>query len=96
VASGILDPAAFTELARAQAGDLRVILDDGSVYRAYHPGGREAILVDRYGRIRLRRVWGADAEEEIHRQVEAAIAEAGEEGAAQWLAQGGRAVIPRP
>lgn len=90
VASGILDPAAFTELARAQAGDLRVILDDGSVYRGYRPGYREAILVDRYGKIRLRRGWGADAEEEIRRQVEAILAEPFEEGMVRLLVQGGQ------
>ena len=78
IGSGLIDPERFRALAAEQADGLQVALDDGSVYEEYRPAYGELFLIDRSGRLRWRRNWRGEEQEEILRRIGEVVAEEGE------------------
>ena len=79
VGAGLIDTERFSALAEEQAGELRVAFDDGSVYEGYKPAYQELFLIDRSGKLRWRRRWREEEQEEIGRRIDEVVVEA-EEG----------------
>ena len=75
VCAGSIDAERFRILAGERAGSLRVALDDGSVYEHYRPSFSTLFLIDRSGKLRLRKSWRGEEHQKVLRKIEEILAE---------------------